>query len=90
MLDLGSVEEPPHSPYTETEEYRWKKYLKFSQIIILIIFIFTIFASASLDFIYEFIFEKENETKFLNEIMTYTIPIFTFLLGMGAKSRDSQ
>jgi len=88
LADLGSVDVPSSPPHRITEEYAWKRYLKRTQFLILLVLMATIFVAMGLEIVYRLLFEQQRN--FFQDLVSYVMPIFTFLLGMGAQSREKQ
>lgn len=86
--DLGSVDVPSSPPHRIAEEYAWKRYLKRTQFFVLLVLIAIIFVAMGLEIVYRLLFEETRD--YFKDMVSYVMPIFTFLLGMGAQSREKQ
>ena len=88
QADLGSVDVPSSPPHRITEEYAWKRYLKRTQCFILLVLIAIIFVAMGLEIVHRLLFEEQRN--YFQDMVSYVMPIFTFLLGMGTQAREKQ
>jgi hypothetical protein len=80
----GGAREAPHSRQTDyVTTYRFFKRFQLQVLLILICFVILLLIFEAVYAIY-----VDTNKQYAKDFLLYVLPLFTFVLGMGSKSRD--
>jgi len=90
-IDLGSVEGPPKDPLAiDSGRLTWSIFVKQFQIKVLLILCLMIIVLLGIEIWCAHTEIAELKSKdYISRVLTYVLPLFTFVLGMGTRGPDN-